>query len=67
MSQEWQQAIREEVSTAGDPTFDELNNAYPLLDAFFLETLRLHPPVLENHHEVRLNVGSRNIYQSLFA
>lgn len=48
---DWQQAIREEVSTAGDPTFDELNNAYPLLDAFFLETLRLHPPVLENHHE----------------
>ncbi|KAH7929384.1 cytochrome P450 [Leucogyrophana mollusca] len=52
-----QQAIREEVANAGDPSYDELNNNYPLLDAFFLETLRIHPPVLENHHQAAETVS----------
>ncbi|EGO02781.1 hypothetical protein SERLA73DRAFT_102755 [Serpula lacrymans var. lacrymans S7.3] len=46
-----QQALRDEVSTAGDPSFDDLRVKYPLLDAFVRETIRMHPPVLENHHE----------------
>jgi len=46
-----QNDLREEVSTAGDPTFDEMHNGYPLLDAVIREVLRLHPPILENHHE----------------
>jgi len=49
-----QNDLREEVSTAGDPTFDEMHNGYPLLDAVIREVLRLHPPILENHHEVGL-------------
>ncbi|KAK0455909.1 cytochrome P450 [Armillaria borealis] len=46
-----QQKLREEIWTAGDASFDELNANYPLLDAVFKETLRMHPPILENHHE----------------
>lgn len=51
MHPDQQRAIREEVSVAGDPSFDELSGGFPLLDAFFMETLRMHPPVLENHHQ----------------
>ncbi|KAH7914468.1 cytochrome P450 [Hygrophoropsis aurantiaca] len=51
MNPDRQQAIREEIAIARDPSYDELNNKFPLLDAFFLETLRTHPPVLENHHQ----------------
>ncbi|KAH7883794.1 cytochrome P450 [Phlebopus sp. FC_14] len=46
-----QQAIREEISMTPNSTFDDMNNGCPLLDAFFMETLRIHPPVLENHHQ----------------
>ncbi|KAG5339902.1 hypothetical protein C0989_003049 [Termitomyces sp. Mn162] len=46
-----QSKLREEVRGATDATFDELNSKYPLLDAVLKETLRLHPPILENHHE----------------
>lgn len=52
MDPERQEAIRNEVSIACDPTYDALNNDFPLLHAFFMETLRMHPPVLENHHQV---------------
>jgi cytochrome P450 len=48
---ELQQRLRNEVSTPGDPSFDELNNKFPLLDAVFKEVVRLHPPILENHHQ----------------
>lgn len=54
MSPERQEAIRDEVSITSDPTYDSLNNDFPLLNAFFMETLRMHPPVLENHHQVPL-------------
>ena len=48
-----QEELREELATAGDPTFDELKTKYPLLDAVLKEVLRIHPPILENHHQVR--------------
>ncbi|EIW86397.1 cytochrome P450 [Coniophora puteana RWD-64-598 SS2] len=47
---EWQERLRQEVSACIEPSADELSSL-PLLDAFLLETLRCHPPVLENHHE----------------
>lgn len=47
-----QEAIRREVATAYEPSYDALNNDFPLLHAFFMETLRMHPPVMENHHQV---------------
>jgi cytochrome P450 len=46
-----QAELREEVSTAQDSPLDVLNQLL-LLDAVLLETLRLHPAILENHHEV---------------
>jgi cytochrome P450 len=47
-----QDQLREEVIAAGDPSFDDFALRLPLLDAVLKETLRLHPPILENHHEV---------------
>ncbi|KAG6887487.1 hypothetical protein C0992_012062 [Termitomyces sp. T32_za158] len=46
-----QAKLREEIHGATEASFDELNSKYPLLDAVVKETLRLHPPILENHHE----------------
>ncbi|TFK76723.1 cytochrome P450 [Pluteus cervinus] len=46
-----QEQLREETVTAINSTFDKLNSKYPLLDAVLNETLRLHPAILENHHE----------------
>ena len=50
-NQSLQAALREEVYTAQDSSLDVLNR-YMLLDAVLQETLRLHPAILENHHEV---------------
>ncbi|KIY45233.1 cytochrome P450 [Fistulina hepatica ATCC 64428] len=50
-NQRLQDALRDEIIDAGDPSFDELRTKFPLLDATLMETLRLHPAILENHHE----------------
>ena len=40
--------LREELLTvAGEPTFDQLTNSLPYLDAVVHETLRVHSPVTE--------------------
>lgn len=49
---DFQDELREEICAVPDHSFDNLNNGLPLLDAAFKETLRLHPAILENHHEV---------------
>lgn len=47
-----QEQLRAEISTSpGDPSLDHLNLHYPVLNSVILETLRLHPPILENHHQ----------------
>ncbi|KAJ7655267.1 cytochrome P450 [Mycena polygramma] len=48
---EVQGSLRDEISSPGDPSLDELNNRYPILNSVILETLRLHPAILENHHQ----------------
>ncbi|KAG6837898.1 hypothetical protein H0H93_013051 [Arthromyces matolae] len=55
-NQEIQSTLREELHDATLASFDDLNNKYPLLDAVLKETLRLHPPILENHHEAGENM-----------
>lgn len=50
---ELQNELRAELSTPGDPSADDLQSDYPLLDAVLKEVLRIHPPILENHHQVR--------------
>ncbi|KAJ7356883.1 cytochrome P450 [Mycena albidolilacea] len=45
-----QEQLRAEISSPGDPSLDELNK-YPVLNSIILETLRLHPAILENHHQ----------------
>jgi len=50
---EFQAELREEICAAPDHSSDDLNIQLPLLDAALKETLRLHPAILENHHEVK--------------
>ena len=50
---EFQAELREEICAVPDHSFDDLNNQLPLLDSALKETLRLHPALLENHHEVK--------------
>ena len=50
---EFQAKLREEICAVPDHSFDDLNFQLPLLDAALKETLRLHPVILENHHEVK--------------
>ncbi|OSX60761.1 hypothetical protein POSPLADRAFT_1075248 [Postia placenta MAD-698-R-SB12] len=46
---EIQAKLRSELSqiSSGDPTWDQLTNGFPYLDAVVHETLRLHPPLGE--------------------
>src|ERR1700761_9408554 len=54
MNTEIQEKLRAEISLSpGDPSLDELNDQYAILNSVILETLRLHPAILENHHQVR--------------
>ncbi|KDR85297.1 hypothetical protein GALMADRAFT_234081 [Galerina marginata CBS 339.88] len=48
---DFQKELREEICSIPDHSFDQLSNELPLLNAALKETFRLHPPILENHHE----------------
>ncbi|KAF8634431.1 hypothetical protein AX15_000881 [Amanita polypyramis BW_CC] len=52
-----QAALRAEIIEAGDLSSDKLNRKWPLLDASIKETLRVHPPILENHHEAARTIS----------
>ena len=43
--------LRDEICAIPNPSFDDFMNRLTLLDAVVKETLRLHPAILENHHE----------------
>ena len=51
---DFQTKLREEICAVPDHSLDHLNFQMPLLDAALKETLRLHPAILENHHEVKI-------------
>ena len=54
-NQEIQTKLRDELAQFGavDPTWEQLTNGLPYLDAIVHETLRTHPPVLEVDRVVR--------------
>ena len=55
-NQEIQTKLREELAQfgSGDPTWDQLTNSLPYLDAIVHETLRTHAPVGEISRVVRI-------------
>jgi hypothetical protein len=59
MNPDLQHDLREEISFCNNPSFDELNQRFPLLDAVLKETLRVHPAILENHHVVGCLIPSK--------
>ncbi|KAH7104721.1 cytochrome P450 [Auriculariales sp. MPI-PUGE-AT-0066] len=48
-NQDAQSKLREELPPA-DPAFEKVHGELKYLDAVFMETVRLHPPILELHH-----------------
>ena len=59
---EVQTKLRAEICAVPDHSLDRLNIQLPLLDATLKETLRLHPAILENHHEVKsLTINVRKL------
>ncbi|KAF5392408.1 hypothetical protein D9757_002185 [Collybiopsis confluens] len=56
---QFQAKLREEVIADGckDFSYDGLQSSLPLLDATLREVLRLHPPILENHHEAAKTIS----------
>ncbi|KAJ6519371.1 cytochrome P450 [Mycena sanguinolenta] len=56
MNRGLQERLRNEVSSPGDPSLDEFNK-FPILNSVILETLRLHPAILENHHQAAENIS----------
>ena len=51
---EKQDTLRKELSllSGQDPSFDDLQNGLPYLDAVIQETLRVHSPVIETYRIV---------------
>ena len=58
-----QTKLREELAQfgAGDPTWDQLSDSLPYLDAIVHETLRIHPPAVEINRVVRM-INARPLY-----
>ena len=55
-NQDMQTRLRDELAKFGpvDPTWDQLTDSLPYLDAIVHETLRVHPPAVEINRVVRI-------------
>ncbi|KAJ3575897.1 hypothetical protein NP233_g787 [Leucocoprinus birnbaumii] len=52
-----QTELRHELQRVQCHSVDVINDQCPLLDSALKETLRLHPAILENHHEASLTIS----------